>query len=140
MVVLRFFRDVPYRLSKVNKAHLLFGCAIAVILLGEVHTFWIGDFSEVDVFLMLDYRLHLQWIIRDITGMLQSSLLSFMLYVYIRKREFLKKIMLAVFLYTLIDIMFYFIDMKTSSYAFSYFVISAIMLIFNHRMEQKSKP
>jgi hypothetical protein len=140
MVVLRFFRDVPYRLSRVNKAHLLFSGAIAFVLLGEVHTFWMGDYREFDVFLAIDYRLQIQWIIRDITAMLQTSLLAFMLYIYIRKRDFLKKVMLAVFLYTLIDVIFYFINLKSAAYALVYFVISGILLIFNHRMEQKPKP
>lgn len=106
-----------------------------VIPLGEVHKLWRNINYEVDVFLFRDYKIDVEWMVKDCSEMAQFSIVAYIAYRlgrYAKVEMAIIKILLALFLYSILDFVLYFMDHKTSLYGIVFYVIAYFVIFYNH--------
>lgn len=106
-----------------------------LIPIGEIHKLWIHSNLDVDCFLFKEYMLNIQWVIKDVGSMAQFSIISFIAYrlsLLIYNIKPFRSILLALFLFSLVDILFYFLNFKTGYYGICYYSLSFIIIIIKY--------
>lgn len=122
---MRLIYNLLYWLSKINWYYVLI---LLIIPLGEVWKF-LGSPKEVDVFLFKDYKLNWEWIFADVAHMLQFIIIAFIAY---KQPKISKIVLLAVLLFGILDLLFYFLTFKQGYYALVYYFIAMILIIWKH--------
>lgn len=118
-----------YYISTINISYVILCLFIPI---GELHVFWRDDYSEVDVFLFSDYRIYTEWLVRDISSMVQLSMISFLLLRQMKGNKALKSIAIAIFWYSIGDMIMYFVTFKTIFYGLFYICIAAFLIFREH--------
>lgn len=109
-----------------------------IVPLGELHKLWQSSDYDVDVFLFRDYKLNIEWVIKDCSEMAQFSIMTYIGYrlgQYAPIRKSVKEILLALFLFSILDFVLYFMDHKTGLYGIAFYII-AFFVIFNNQRKR----
>jgi hypothetical protein len=127
---------IVYFINKINVPLILLAC---VPILGEIHQFWKDDTRQSDVFLFVDFKLWNEWIVCQVCEMIQYSTVCYFLYSVSKKSRIssqLKKVFLAIFIQSFLDIPMYFLTYRNAYYSTVLYIV-AIFLVFTFPSNKK---
>lgn len=134
----RFFRDLPYFL--LDRANLSIFLAALIVPLGEVHKAWENVRMDVDVFLLKDMKLDIQWVVLHVCNQVQLIILTYLLWVFAAAPHIpkvLRNVFLALFVFSWVELIMYFVNFKTGGYGWIYYGLAGLLIILNRKKRLK---
>jgi hypothetical protein len=112
------------------------------IPIGEAHQVLRNIHHDMDVFLFIDYKIDVQWICKDLGEMIQHIILAFVavrISAYCYGIKVVRNILKAIFVYTLLEIVLYFLSFKTIWFSMTYYVMACALVYWNYLNKSKKK-
>lgn len=112
------------------------------IPIGELHQIFYNVHREVDVFLFIDYSIDIQWVIKDLGQQAQYIILAYVAYrvsLYSPNISSIRGMLFAIFIFTLIDAVLYFVAFKRYYFSLAYYSLACITLYTSYKKGLKRK-
>lgn len=109
--------------------------ALSIILLSlifpaqEIWQLWRESSRNVNWWIALDYPLNIQWYIKMLGELISKCLMALVIYRITFKIEALRKAAIVLLTYTLIELLFFFINFNRTSYALVFSTVGLVVMI-----------
>lgn len=98
---------------------------VSCIPMGEAWHLWNNQDYEVDCFLLIDLKVHIQWVVKDTSDNLSWICVCLALYLLSRRiNEILARTSLVLLLFKICELGLYFLNFKRSGYGMVYIILS----------------
>lgn len=110
---------------------------IAILPLGEVHNLFSSGEQQIDVYLLIERKEYVQWVVKDICDAIAQILLAVLIYRLMPQK--LKPCATVFLLYRTYELILYFINFKTYGYFIVYVAMALIISLPFFKLYETSR-